>query len=103
MQPPRTIAFTLFLTLSSAKLLYSGPEDLYAFPKHRVTFLNNLPVRHEIAQQWLNEGLRGGESEFLDDRWDESAWFYNALYKEIGSSELEMSNDPSQICMSLRV
>ncbi|KAG1768357.1 hypothetical protein EDD22DRAFT_872805 [Suillus occidentalis] len=92
MQPPRFIAFTLFLTLSSARLLYSGPEDLYAFPKHRVTFLNNLP--------WLNEGLRGGESEFLDDRWDESVWFTNAVYKEIGSSELEMSNDPSQISQS---
>jgi len=105
MKPPRAIVFTLFYSLSSiqAKLLYSGPEDLYAFPKHRVTFLNNLPVQNETAQHWLNEGLRGGESEFLNDRWDESAWFSNAVYKEIGSSELEMSNDASQICMSPRV
>ncbi|KAG2041710.1 hypothetical protein BDR03DRAFT_990735 [Suillus americanus] len=99
MQPPRAIAFTLFYSLYSvqARLLYSGPEDLYAFPKHRVTFLNNLPVQNETAQHWLNEGLRGGESEFLNDRWDEPAWFSNAVYKEIGSSELEMSNDASQI------
>jgi protein OS-9 len=102
MKPPRAIVFTLFHSLSSiqAKLLYSGPEDLYAFPKHRVTFLNNLPVQNETAQHWLNEGLRGGESEFLNDRWDEPAWFSNAVYKEIGSSELEMSNDASQISQS---
>ncbi|KAG2078086.1 hypothetical protein BDR04DRAFT_1000067 [Suillus decipiens] len=102
MQPPRAIAFTLFYGLFSvqARLLYSGPEDLYAFPKHRVTFLNNLPVQNETAQRWLNEGLRGGEAEFLDDRWDESAWFSNAVYKEIGSPELEMSNDASQISQS---
>ncbi|KAG1877890.1 hypothetical protein DFJ58DRAFT_740492 [Suillus subalutaceus] len=102
MQPPRAIAFTLFYSLYSvqARLLYSGPEDLYAFPKHRVTFLNNLPVQNETAQHWLNEGLRGGESEFLNDRWDEPAWFSNAVYKEIGSSELEMSNDASQISQS---
>ncbi|KAG2116768.1 uncharacterized protein F5147DRAFT_769126 [Suillus discolor] len=102
MLPPRAIAFTLFITLSSvqAKLLYSGPEDLYAFPKHRVTFLNNLPVQNETVQRWLNEGLRGGESEFLDDRRDEPSWFSNPVYKEIGGSELEMSNDASQISQS---
>ncbi|KAG2349663.1 hypothetical protein BDR05DRAFT_994670 [Suillus weaverae] len=102
MQPPRAIVFTLFVSLSlvHARLLYSGPEDIYAFPKHRVTFLNDLPVQNETAQYWLNEGLRGGESEFLDDKWHESAWFSNAVYKEIGSSELELSNDASQISQS---
>ncbi|KAG2157337.1 hypothetical protein DEU56DRAFT_764059 [Suillus clintonianus] len=96
------LAFILFhgLHLAHARLLYSGPEDLYAFPKHRVSFLNNLPVHNETAQHWLTQGLRGGESEFLDELWDQSAWFSNAVYKEIGSSELEMSNDASQISHS---
>ncbi|KAG1756545.1 uncharacterized protein EDB91DRAFT_1093253 [Suillus paluster] len=102
MQPPRAIAFALFygLSLTQARLLYSGPEDLYAFPKHRVTFLNNLPVHNETAERWLTEGLRGGESEFLNDLWDEPAWYSKLPYKEIGSSELEKSNDASQISQS---
>src|SRR6267154_4069781 len=99
MHSPRVIAFALFygLSLTQARLLYSGPEDLYAFPKHRVTFLNNLPVHNETAERWLREGLRGGEREFLNDVWDDPAWYSQAVYKEIGTSELEKPNDPSQI------
>jgi len=41
------------------------PEDTYAFPKYRIAFLNHFPVSNETAQKWLNEGLEGGELEFL--------------------------------------
>lgn len=50
---------------------HSTPEDLYAFPKYRVTFLNGLPVLNETAQQWIREGLLGGELEFLEEPWEE--------------------------------
>lgn len=45
-------------------------EDLYAFPKYRIGFLNGMPVLNETAERWLTEGLRGGENEFLDHPWD---------------------------------
>ncbi|KAH7914997.1 hypothetical protein BJ138DRAFT_1098249 [Hygrophoropsis aurantiaca] len=78
------------------RLLYTGPEDLYAFPKHRVTFLNNLPVQNETAERWLHEGLRGGEQEFLDQPWQETSWYSHAMRKEIGSSESQESLGPSK-------
>jgi len=100
MQRPRAVVLALLcvLSLAHARLLYSGPEDLYAFPKYRTTFLNNLPVHNDTVQRWLRDGLRGGEREFLNQLWDESAWYPQPPYKEIGSSELEIPNDASQIC-----
>ncbi|PPQ70956.1 hypothetical protein CVT24_009956 [Panaeolus cyanescens] len=53
----------------SARLIHSLPDDTYAFPKFRVAFLNALPVLNQTAERWLTEGLRGGESEFLDQPW----------------------------------
>ncbi|KAH9180607.1 hypothetical protein EDB89DRAFT_1920071 [Lactarius sanguifluus] len=52
--------------LSLARLFQSLPDDLYAFPKYRVSFLNGLPLLNETAERWLREGLHGGEPEFLD-------------------------------------
>ena len=46
-------------------------EDLYAFPKYRVVYLNALPVLNETAEIWLRDGLRGGELEFLEQPWQE--------------------------------
>ncbi|KIK59777.1 hypothetical protein GYMLUDRAFT_44231 [Collybiopsis luxurians FD-317 M1] len=51
--------------LTAAKI-HSLPEDLHAFPKSKVTFLNSLPILNETAQKWLNQGIPGGESEFLN-------------------------------------
>jgi hypothetical protein len=56
----------LFPSLAPAGFLHSLPDDLYAFPKYTVTFLNGLPLLNETAERWLREGLRGGEAEFLD-------------------------------------
>lgn len=53
-----------------ARVHYALAEDLYAFPKYRVTFLNGLPVLNDTAQRWLAEGLKGGELEFLDQPWN---------------------------------
>ena len=73
--------------LVSARLHHSRvPEDPYAFPKYRVSFLNGLPLLNETAQRWLHEGLRGGEDEFLEQPWRESPWPNNPL-KSIESSE----------------
>ncbi|KAI0737661.1 hypothetical protein BC629DRAFT_1241744, partial [Irpex lacteus] len=49
------------------------PEDPYAFPKYRVAFLNGLPLLNDTAQRWLQNGLDGGELEFLDQPWREDA------------------------------
>lgn len=43
----------------------SIPEDPYAFPKRRVSFLNGFSLPNATAQRWLAEGLKGGEAEFL--------------------------------------
>lgn len=88
-----------YIVLGSARLLYSGPEDLYAFPKYRVTFLNDFPVLNETAQRWIQDGLRGGEQEFLGESWDPPAWYSPAGVKEIGSSETGAFHDAPNVCM----
>jgi len=65
----RVLHFSLLILLPPfvlSNLLHSLHEDLYAFPKYSVTFLNGLPLLNETAERWLREGLRGGEAEFLD-------------------------------------
>ncbi|KAA1474921.1 hypothetical protein DENSPDRAFT_841598 [Dentipellis sp. KUC8613] len=80
----RTIPLILFAHAfySSARILHSLPEDPFAFPKYRVTFLNGLPVSNETAEKWLRDGLQGGEREFLEQPWNDSE-----PRKEIGSGE----------------
>src|SRR6266702_2056818 len=63
---PRILLSLFYSPLSLALLFQSLPDDLYAFPKHRVSFLNGLPLLNETAERWLREGLHGGEPEFLD-------------------------------------
>ncbi|KAI6150383.1 hypothetical protein BKA82DRAFT_4115020 [Pisolithus tinctorius] len=90
MHPLQAVVFLLSSgCFARARLLYSGPEDLYAFPKSRVTFLNNFPVSNETARRWLREGLKGGEREFMGDFLDTGVWHPPALVREIGGSELE--------------
>ncbi|KAI0362243.1 hypothetical protein OH77DRAFT_1416463 [Trametes cingulata] len=70
----------LLAVLVAARLHHSRvPEDPYAFPKYRVTFLHGLPVLNDTAERWLREGLRGGEPEFLDQPWQESQWTASPL------------------------
>lgn len=40
------------------------PEDVYAFPKYKIQFLNGRPVLNVTAQRWLHDGLTS-EEEFL--------------------------------------
>lgn len=83
------VYFPLAVSLSaaSARLLHSLPEDTYAFPKFRVSFLNGLPVSNDTAQRWLAEGLRGGELEFLDQPWKDGNWQPTSSRKEISAGE----------------
>ena len=80
--------FSLFLLLlpplALAHILHSLPDDLYAFPKYRVTFLNGLPLLNETAERWLREGLRGGEAEFLDHP---TPWQEPSPFKHIDAGE----------------
>ena len=59
----------LIVRAHSADLYFpSIPEDPYAFPKYRVSFLNGFSLPNTTAHRWLTEGLRGGEAEFLGRR-----------------------------------
>jgi protein OS-9 len=40
------------------------PEDVYAFPKYKIHFLNGRPLLNLTAQRWLHDGLTSQE-EFL--------------------------------------
>ncbi|PPQ86866.1 hypothetical protein CVT25_012585 [Psilocybe cyanescens] len=81
----------------SARLLHSLPEDTYAFPKFRVSFLNGLPVLNQTAERWLTEGLRGGEQEFLDQPWKDGDWQQPLSHlREIGSGDHEEESTPLQ-------
>jgi hypothetical protein len=77
----RSLLFSLLLfpPFALTSLLHSLADDLHAFPKYRVTFLNGLPLLNETAERWLREGLRGGEAEFLDHptQWREPPPFKN--------------------------
>ncbi|KIK10430.1 hypothetical protein PISMIDRAFT_20407 [Pisolithus microcarpus 441] len=104
MHPLQAVIFVLSSGwLARARLLYSGPEDLYASPKSRVTFLNDFPVSNDTARRWLREGLKRGEREFLDDSLETDAWHPRTLVGEIGGSELESFQPLPQDCTSLTV
>lgn len=60
----RRLALLLLLQLPLISAT-SIPEDLYAFPKFRVSFLNDLPVTNATAEAWLKQGLAQSEHEFL--------------------------------------
>ncbi|KAI0006085.1 hypothetical protein BJV74DRAFT_792485 [Russula compacta] len=74
----------LFPPFALARILHSLPDDPYAFPKYRVTFLNGLPLLNETAERWLREGLRGGEAEFLDHP---TPWQEPSPFKHIDAGE----------------
>ena len=90
-------ASILLLSLSllvSARLHHSRvPEDPFAFPKYRVSFLNGLPVLNETAQRWLHEGLSGGDLEFLDQPWPETHSPVNQFRSIEGTNDV-----PSNVC-----
>ena len=63
------LAVVCVAAIANARVHYALAEDLYAFPKYRVAFLNALPLRNTTAELWLKEGLHGGERQFLDQQW----------------------------------
>lgn len=65
------------------------PEDPYAFPKYRVAFLNGLPVLNDTAHRWLEQGLRGGELEFLDQPWEDGSEWRTPPVKSIEGGDQE--------------
>ncbi|RDX56639.1 hypothetical protein OH76DRAFT_1414157 [Lentinus brumalis] len=93
---------TSLLPLSLAALVAARvhhsrvPEDPYAFPKYRVSFLNGLPVLNDTAERWLHDGLRGGELEFLDQPWRESHWDANPLKRIEGTDDRQDAAASSQ-------
>ncbi len=89
------VPLSLVLALVAARVHHSRvPEDPYAFPKYRVSFLHGLPVLNDTAERWLRDGLRGGEPEFLDQPWQESHW----LASPLKSIEADDDASPSDVC-----
>jgi hypothetical protein len=91
MCPLSLFLLPLSLALAHARRFHL-PEDTYAFPKYRVAFLDNLPLRNDTAQTWIRDGLRGGEREFLDQHSKQDDWNIPPSSKEIGSGD---NNEPS--------
>ncbi|CCM02349.1 uncharacterized protein FIBRA_04444 [Fibroporia radiculosa] len=77
--------------LVAARLHHTLPDDPYAYPKYRVTFLNGLPVLNETADRWLREGLQGGMLEFLDQPWKDAQLDIPQLKAIEGSSDQQAS------------
>lgn len=90
----RALLLSCGFQVAAARLLHSLPEDTYAFPKYRVSFLNGLPVLKDTADRWLKEGLRGGESEFLDQPWKDGGAHSSSELKGIGNGD---NQEPGQV------
>ncbi|KZV84419.1 hypothetical protein EXIGLDRAFT_727223 [Exidia glandulosa HHB12029] len=57
---------TVLALSATAAARFGGVQDVDAYPKYAVTFLNSLPVSNQTAESWLQHGLAGGEPEFLE-------------------------------------
>ncbi|KAI0318645.1 hypothetical protein OF83DRAFT_1231961 [Amylostereum chailletii] len=84
---PPSLSSLIFFFSSASAALHSLPEDPFAFPKYRVTYLNGLPLLNETAERWTREGLHGGEAEFLDQPWEATEWPESRARKEIGAGQ----------------
>jgi protein OS-9 len=54
--------------------------------------LNSLPILNETAQRWLQDGLKGGQAEFLEQPWGDDDWDQPTPRKEIGNGGEEVGN-----------
>ncbi|KAG8854529.1 Protein OS-9 [Serendipita sp. 411] len=65
---PFTLLTLIFWT-QDAQASFAGsiPQDLYAYPKYSVQFLNGQPILNATAQRWLQDG-HIDEDVFLDLR-----------------------------------
>ncbi|KAH7107574.1 hypothetical protein BKA62DRAFT_683813 [Auriculariales sp. MPI-PUGE-AT-0066] len=67
---------------------FAGVQDVDAFPKYGITFLNALPVANETVQEWLHRGgVTGGEPEFLGSK----------AHRHILGSELSQPNEQEPV------
>ena len=97
MRSPVLVSLSLSLLVSASLHRSLLPEDPYAFPKYRVTYLNGHPVLNETAERWLRDGLKGGEAEFLDQAWDwgETGWHSGPLKSIEGSNDQGSDSTPA--------
>lgn len=72
------------------------PEDIHAWPKYGVSFLNGLPLLNHTAQRWLQDGLRGGENEFLGLQWTTDPQPAPQSPKAIDAGDSELAMDTPQ-------
>ncbi|KAH7340232.1 hypothetical protein B0J17DRAFT_650430 [Rhizoctonia solani] len=72
-RPLVALAAAWSLWIPQTEAYSSLPDDLYAYPKYSIGFLNGLPLPNVTAQHWLAHGLKGGEKEFLEQPWDQNS------------------------------
>ena len=89
----------LALVVGSAEQAYalrssSVPEDLFAYPKYSIHFLNGQPVLNDTAQRWLQHGIVD-EDEFLGHQ--RSSKDASKLFKSIagGPEDAELATAAS--------
>ncbi|KAJ1310433.1 hypothetical protein OPQ81_007166 [Rhizoctonia solani] len=84
------VALAVAWSFGQTKAYSSLPEDLYAYPKYSIGFLNGLPLPNVTAQHWLAHGLKGGEKRIsratLGPKlpWDKSAPDYGWRDDKLG-------------------
>lgn len=93
---PLSLVALCLSTQAAARTQLALAEDLFAFPKFRVTFLNGLPLLNATAERWLRDGLKGGELEFLERPWQTAP----GQFKEIAGTE---ASDVSRIYLDTSV
>lgn len=96
-----SLSFLLLQSSLAARFSQALPDDLHAFPKYRVTFLNGLPLLNDTAQKWLADGLRGGELEFLDKPWTEDTTRPFTSIKGIDSGSTLDNASPASVGTTL--
>jgi protein OS-9 len=64
MFPPALLTLVLLALETLALRSSTLPEDVHAFPKYKIQFLNGRPILNETAQRWLQTGI-SDESEFI--------------------------------------
>ncbi|KAG6814314.1 hypothetical protein H0H92_013439 [Tricholoma furcatifolium] len=95
----RLLLLPALLTLTAARLLHSLPDDTHAFPKFRVAFLNRLPLHPDTAQRWLQQGLRGGELEFLDQPWTDRLDSHDPVTQPYTLEKMDLAPNSSYLCL----
>jgi hypothetical protein len=93
MLSPLGLPVVLLLCQVALARVPHSPEDPYAFPKHRINFINGHPVSADDAEAWLSDGVKGGIQEFMGSY--QSAYAHD--WPQIGGNDTTMDSEPAKV------